>query len=265
MACMRPLLTVLLSATIAPSALAIGPLPDDVRINEVLYDGDGPDGPTVFTELWGPAGSVLDGYRLTGVNGADGVQYRQLTLDGATIAPDGLFVVVTDDARCLLLEQADQVADIDWQNGPDSVVLEYVFGIETFVVDALAYGTGPGQAGEGVPAPDVSAGTSLTRDPAHTDTNDNAADFAPATPTPGFDGPEGELASDADDDCVADATDNCPFTSNPDQLDADANGVGDACEVPPPVPEPPSLALTGLGLTALVGLCLRRRGPGPAH
>ena len=36
--------------------------------------------------------------------------------------------------------------------------------------------------------------------------------------------------SDVDSDSVADASDNCPSIANSDQLDADHNGVGDACE-----------------------------------
>jgi hypothetical protein len=35
---------------------------------------------------------------------------------------------------------------------------------------------------------------------------------------------------DADGDGKADGTDNCPFTSNRDQLDADGDGVGDGCD-----------------------------------
>ena len=38
--------------------------------------------------------------------------------------------------------------------------------------------------------------------------------------------------TDTDSDGVPDATDNCPAVANPDQADADANGVGDACEAP---------------------------------
>jgi hypothetical protein len=35
---------------------------------------------------------------------------------------------------------------------------------------------------------------------------------------------------DADDDGVTDSADNCPATPNPDQADADGDGVGDACD-----------------------------------
>ena len=36
--------------------------------------------------------------------------------------------------------------------------------------------------------------------------------------------------ADADGDAVADATDNCPITHNPDQADRDGDGIGDVCE-----------------------------------
>src|SRR6185503_16566628 len=35
---------------------------------------------------------------------------------------------------------------------------------------------------------------------------------------------------DSDDDGVADASDNCPAVANPDQIDSDADGLGDLCD-----------------------------------
>ncbi len=50
----------------------------------------------------------------------------------------------------------------------------------------------------------------------------------------------GKCKPDSDGDGVSDATDNCINTFNPDQADADGNGVGDACQVPPTCATPPS-------------------------
>ncbi len=52
--------------------------------------------------------------------------------------------------------------------------------------------------------------------------------------------PEGyPVDGDADGDGVLDEVDNCPDAFNPDQLDSDGNGIGDACEPEvSPSPEP---------------------------
>jgi Thrombospondin type 3 repeat len=49
--------------------------------------------------------------------------------------------------------------------------------------------------------------------------------------------------TDTDADGVGDNGDNCPEAANADQADRDANGRGDACDAPPPEPEPTADAL----------------------
>ena len=67
-----------------------------VQISEVLYDATGSDNGKVFVELWGAAGTSLDGYKLEGVNGGDGAVGPTLTLSGV-IPGDGFFVVGDTD------------------------------------------------------------------------------------------------------------------------------------------------------------------------
>jgi len=153
-------------------------------ISEVLYDAAGTDNGNVFVELFGTPGTLLDGLLLEGVNGADGNIYRSVMLAG-TIPSDGVFVVGDDSGDgTSLVSGIDLIREVDWQNGPDSIVLRS----GTIILDALGYGDfGSGVfAGEGSAAPDVLAGSSLARiDPA-VDTHNNLLDFmALDLPTPG--------------------------------------------------------------------------------
>ncbi len=57
--------------------------------------------------------------------------------------------------------------------------------------------------------------------------------------------PLGDRPPDTDGDGVADAQDNCPYVPNPDQMDSDGDGIGDACDQCPDTQ--PSTAVTGSG------------------
>ncbi len=154
-------------------------------ISEVLYDAVGSDDGKVFVEIFGSPGTLLDGMTLEGVNGSNGAVGPVITLSGV-IPADGLFVVADrTSAGASDVAEADLLANFDFQNGPDSVVLR----LGEQVLDALAYGVfAPGEffAGEGGSAEDPPAGWSLARAFADIDSDDNGADFvALDSPTPG--------------------------------------------------------------------------------
>jgi hypothetical protein len=153
--------------------------------SEIYYDAPGTDDGQLFVELSGVAGTSLDGLVIEGVNGSNGAVGPTIVLNGS-IGPDGLFVVADRlfDGSTMVVG-ADLLANFDFQNGPDSVVLRQ----GTTILDAVGYGVfGAGEffAGEGMSAPDVSPGSSLARLFANVDSDDNATDFVVlSTPTPG--------------------------------------------------------------------------------
>jgi hypothetical protein len=153
-------------------------------ISELYYDAVGSDAGLVFLELVGAPGSSLAGLVIEAINGTGGSVYKSVELSGAFPA-DGVFVIGDDDAGTTAVPDADLLADVDLQNGPDSVVLRD----GTTVLDALGYGefsAGDVFAGEGTPAPAVPAGASLARFNPFLDSGDNGADFVMLdTPTPG--------------------------------------------------------------------------------
>ncbi len=155
-------------------------------ISEIYYDAVGADDGKVFVELYGDPGSSLEGLRLEGTNGSNGSIVFAQTLTGSFPA-DGFFVVADGDALgATSVAEADWiVGNIDHQNGPENLLL---FSGET-LIDALgfgAFGAGDVYQGEGQPAADAPAGSSLARVFANRDSGDNATDFEVlASPTPG--------------------------------------------------------------------------------
>ena len=154
-------------------------------LSELYYDAPGSDDGQSFVELAGLPGTSLEGYVLEGINGSNGAAGPTIVLSGS-IGASGLLVVAdqfSDGSTTVV--GGDLLANFDFQNGPDSVVLRQGEDI----VDAVGYGVfGPTEifAGEGMAAPDVSAGASLARLFANVDTDDNSSDFIVlSTPTPG--------------------------------------------------------------------------------
>ncbi len=190
--------------------------PGILLISEVMYDGLASESDT-FVELFGAADMDLDGFSLRGVNGANGETYNTINLTG-TVGGDGYFVICPPSAIAAIADEADLMdTDADYQNGPDSIELLW----QNQVIDALGYGVfTPGEdvfAGEGDPAPDVSAGHSLARDTNQTDTDDNLSDFTDLdVPTPGAangatnEGPTAQLSCPA----MADIGENLTFNAS---------------------------------------------------
>jgi hypothetical protein len=156
-----------------------------VMISELFYDSTGSDDGKVFVELSGPPGTSLEGFSLEGVNGSNGAIGPVVTLSGE-ISESGLFVLADrSGSGTVFVPNPDLVANFDFQNGPDSVVLR----LGETVVDALGYGVFGGAdvfAGEGEAAPDAPAGSSLARLLADVDSDNNRVDFEVLLePTPG--------------------------------------------------------------------------------
>lgn len=158
--------------------------PPTVLINEIVYDAVGSDAKGVFIELKGPPNTVLDGLKISGINGNGGKPYTSFLLWG-TISATGYFVIAhTDSEVDAPVDQFSGSADL--QNGPDSIHLT----AGELILDAVAYGVFDGDniaSGEGNPAPGVTmdSGLAIARIPDGHDTGDNAADFQVTQPTPG--------------------------------------------------------------------------------
>ena len=172
---------ILIGAALAALPLAAGAT---TLISEVFYDATGSDDGRSFVELYGTPGTDLSGLVIEGINGSGGGVTHSVALSG-TLPADGLFVLADSLADgSSFVAEFDLLADFDFQNGPDSVILRDGTG----VLDALGYGDfGAGDvfAGEGTAAPDAPADSSLARLFADVDTGDNFADFAVGAPTPG--------------------------------------------------------------------------------
>ena len=164
-----------------------------VMINEFLYDTPGTDDTNImYVEIYGPAGTDLTGWYVVGINGNGGAAYDSVALSGE-IPSDGYFVVGGAG-----VPNVDQVAPRDFQNagsssGDDCDGLNLRNGSGQ-IIDHLCYGPCAaghvcnGEGGTNAPDPFPTGGITylLARIPDHSDTDDNAADWAQTdTQTPG--------------------------------------------------------------------------------
>jgi hypothetical protein len=167
---MRPLNASLfaLSLIILTSSFAVA----QVTINEVMINDFSTDDST-YVELYGPAGTDLNGWQLVGVNGYTGLEYATINLTG--VIPAGGFFVIGESDGVSNVDLIDPA--VDFQNGPDNIQLKQGAAI----IDAIGYGTfaSPDTCfrGEGQPCSNQSNGSSLCRYPDGHDTNNNEVDF----------------------------------------------------------------------------------------
>ena len=149
-----------------------------VLLNEVLYDPEGADSGREFVELINVSDVPVPLEELV-IEAGDGARpgsWQPAWLGAAGVLEPGALLLVGGDSL-----QSGEKLVADLQNGPDAVRLVR----DGAVVDLLGYGAlAAAELCEGRPAADVS-GRSLARHPDGIDTDDNAADFVPATPTAG--------------------------------------------------------------------------------
>lgn len=152
-------------------------------INEIDYDQPGSD-TLEFIEIYNSSVSAIDlmGITLVLVNGNGEVNYNTIDLTDMVL-PAGEYLVVGNAG----VANVDIIiADSSIQNGaPDGVRLEDTGAI----LDSISYEGTMSMTGEGAtPAASdeaASADLSLCRLPNGTDTDDNSADFATCSSTPG--------------------------------------------------------------------------------
>lgn len=221
-------------------------------ISEVLYDYDsltsGSDDGREMLEIAGPAGASLADVRAVSVQGgasSTGGVIGEVLLSAARMPLSGLYVIGDDDGTgATEVANANQIANLDFQNGPDAVQL--VRGAT--LLDAFGYGNLPANlvdtqrnlpAFEGTPVRDLSPTTVLinyARSEDETDTNDNSADFVyDPTPTPGARNVATQLlvVSIAPDDAIATRSSTVVITGADftDSMVVEIGGERAACEL----------------------------------
>lgn len=156
-------------------------------INEFDYDQAGADN-AEFVEIVNPNAAAVDltDYRIEMVNGSNGRKYGTYAPPEGSLPAGGYFVIADADVIAALPAKTASMPlkSGGLQNGPDGIRI--VDAGAGRVLDSVHYRDSVPGAGEGRPAPkdDTAAPTSIGRCNG-ADSDDNGADFATMTPTPG--------------------------------------------------------------------------------
>ena len=218
-------------------------------INEIDYDQPGTDA-AEFLEIRNNAAAPvdLDPYTLQLVNGNGNTPYATVELPAASLATGGHYVVCGEPAAVADCDLDIGVATNLIQNGdPDAASLS----TGGTIVDAVSYGGqvpghaegtagAPRDTGAAAPAP----AQSVSRLPDGCDTDQNGADFALATSTPG--------ASNGDGACAGPPGDAAPSVASTTPAD-DAFGVAPDAALSVTFSEPVAVAADAFALACTDG------------
>ncbi|MBK7084174.1 MAG: lamin tail domain-containing protein [Flavobacteriales bacterium] len=221
-------------------------VPPQLVINEVDYDNAGVGDDAVdediaeWIELKNTGTTTVDlaGIRIELVQGNGGAAdiYRTLVLPSFLLAAGDYFVIGNHAGTPHIDHVVTPAQDLIQNGSPDAIGLRYQSNGP--LLDVISYEgsagapymetTGAGQLGSDMDG-HLSPFTTLARYPDGSDTDNNSTDLRVWCATPG----ESNNTADTDGDQVPACMDNCPFTPNPDQSDADFNIIGDVCETYP--------------------------------
>ncbi len=147
-----------------------------VVINEIYYDSPGEDQGS-FLELRGIPSSSVNGFSIQTFN-SKGTQTSSIKLEG-NFSKTGYFLIA-QDKTVVGANLINDAANLVNKGG----ALQLTSG--SSLLDAVAYGSAGKAKGEGQAAKDTPSGSSLSRIPDGTDSDNNAKDFRISKPSPGI-------------------------------------------------------------------------------
>ena len=209
--------------------------PGDILIDELFYDAVGADTGQEYIILYNATDTMIDleWWRIQDA-GLD-FTFDPYIINGDVEVEAGETFVIGGD----LMDRApDLVINFTFPNGGSAsdgvrVVAPDETVSDTLIYDAPNTSALPGDGGfdpypDAMCAPDVPAGRTLTRDAAHTDTDDCAADFTEGDPLGACPDADGDGHRDAA--CGRDDCDDTDPAVNPGADEACDNGIDDDCD-----------------------------------